>query len=52
MKYVMVFASLWFYVASGGLSGIASIITNDIAWLSGLYYLGIEQLLITPAHAG
>ncbi len=52
MQYLIFFATLWFYVAAGGLSGIASIISNDIAWLFGLYYLAIEPLIISPAHAG
>ena len=52
MQYLMFFATLWFYVAAGGLSGMASIVSNDLAWLVGLYYIGVEQFLVTPAHAG
>ena len=52
MQYVIVFATLWFYVATGGLSGIASVISNDLSWLVGLYYIGLEQFLVSPAHAG
>ena len=52
MQYLIVFATLWFYVAAGGLSVIASVISNDLSWLVGLYYIGLEQFLVSPAHAG
>ena len=52
MQYLIIFATLWFYVTAGGLSGIASIVSNDLAWLVGLYYIGLEQFLVSRAHAG
>ena len=52
MHYLIVFATLFFYVAVGGLSGIASIVSTDLAWLISLYYIGLEQFLVSPAHAG
>ena len=52
MQYLMFFATLWFYVAAGGLSGIASVVSNDLAWLISIYYIVVEQFLVSPAHAG